>query len=130
MFGKDDLRLSVIAGEGVGRYMANDAFNAGSIDNQGQIDLIESWGGFAAYRHWWNDGWRSSFTYSWAEADNNTAVTGTAVNESSQSFIANLYWTPIPSSLIGWEYGYIERELEDGQSGDMSLLLLRLLYNF
>lgn len=129
-YGNDDLTMGVIFGEGVGRYLAGNAFNAGSIDNQGQIVLIASRGGYVAYRHWWNNQWRSSFVYSMAEADNNTSVTGSAVNKSANTSLVNLLWIPFENSLVGLEYGHLERKLENGQSGDIDKLYLRLSYDF
>lgn len=74
--GDDDIKLSATAGDGLGRYMALNYANAGVLDANGEIETISSYGGFASYRHWWTDKWRSSFTLSGFKADNNEALTG------------------------------------------------------
>jgi len=44
-FDYDDLRYGIAYGNGLGRYMAGNYFNAGSIDDQGQIHLLPAIGG-------------------------------------------------------------------------------------
>lgn len=128
--GKDDFRLGFLYGEGIGRYVAANAYNAGTVDAQGNIDLQTAWGGYAAYRHWWDSQLRSTLAVSKSGTDNNMSVAPDTVNKEATSYIVNLFWTPFESSLFGIEYGHLERKLENGQQGDIDTLYLRALYNF
>lgn len=128
--GKDDVRFGGIYGKGVGRYLAANAYDAGTVNAFGNINLQTSWGGYAAYRHWWDDDLRSSIAISMAGTDNDMGVAPGTVNKEAMSFQTNLFWTPFEDVLLGLEYGYIKREQENGQTGKMGQLYLRGLYNF
>ena len=86
--------------------------------------------GFAAYRHVWAPGWRSSLIWSTQKVDNDTALTGTGVNRSAQSLHANLIWSPVTAFDVGAEVMFADRELESGLDGDMTRLILFAKYGF
>ena len=75
---KDDLRLMVTGGEGIGRYVGLNFSNDAVLDASGELDAIGVVAGFAAYRHVWAPGWRSSLIWSAQKVDNDTSVTGLA----------------------------------------------------
>ncbi len=127
---QDDLRLGLISGKGVGRYLAQNAYNAGSVDNQGSIGLQAASGGYAAYRHWWSATLRSSIAHSVVQSDNDLTVVPLSVNKEAYSYHLNLLWTPLPNSQFGVEYAYLEREQEDGVKADMQRLYFELRYDF
>jgi len=128
--GDDDIRFGFQYGDGIGRYVAGQAYGAGSIDDQGNIDLQTAWGTYAAYRHWWSPKWRSTFAFALAGTDNNINVVPNSVNKDAMSYQMNLFWTPFENSLFGLEYGHMERELESGQTGEIDTLYMRALYDF
>lgn len=128
-WGKDDLRLGFVYGNGLGRYVAANTFNDATVNAQGQIDPQTSWGAFGAYRHWWSPEWRSTVTYSMAATDNNPATPATA-NKRVGSWQANLFWMPIDDVLFGLEYMRYRRDLENGAQGGFDLIYFRALYNF
>ncbi|WP_295166771.1 DcaP family trimeric outer membrane transporter [uncultured Brevundimonas sp.] len=127
---KDDLRLMVTGGEGIGRYVGLNFSNDAVLNGSGDLDAIGVVAGFAAYRHVWAPGWRSSLIWSAQKVDNDLAFTGLAANRSAQSFHANLIWSPITAFDVGAELMFADREIETGASGDMTRLILFAKYGF
>ncbi|MCG9697040.1 DcaP family trimeric outer membrane transporter [Shewanella sp. Isolate11] len=126
--GSDDIKFSATAGDGMGRYMALNYANAGVIDANGDIETISSYGGFVAYRHWWNDKWRSSITASGFKADNDVALTGGAVNEESYSGYINLLYSPVKPMTFGVEYMYAENTKQNGDKGELNRVMFSVKY--
>ncbi|GIU29319.1 hypothetical protein TUM4644_27590 [Shewanella colwelliana] len=126
--GNDDIKLSATAGDGMGRYMALNYANAGVLDANGDIKTISSYGGFASYRHWWNDKWRSSFTLSGFKADNDVALTGGSVNEESYSGYINLLYSPVKPMTVGVEYMYAENTKQNGDKGELNRVMFSVKY--
>ena len=127
---RDDLRFMANAGEGLGRYMGVALTNAASIDEDGELDPLSIYSGFAAYRHFWNDQFRSTVSAGYFRADHPVEQTGLGVTDRVYSASANLLYSPEPKLTLGLEYYYSERRLESGQSGDLSRLLLSAKYGF
>ncbi|GIU19087.1 DcaP family trimeric outer membrane transporter [Shewanella sp. MBTL60-007] len=126
--GNDDLKFSATAGSGLGRYMALNYANAGVIDNNGDIETIDSYGGFVSYRHWWNEKWRSSVTLSGFKADNNESLTGGKVNKESYSGYINLLYSPIKPITVGVEYMYAENTKQNNDSAELNRVMFSLKY--
>ena len=127
---KDDLRLMVTGGEGIGRYVGLNFSNDAVLNGAGDLDTIGVVAGFAAYRHVWAPGWRSSLIWSAQKVDNDLAFTGLAANRSAQSLHANLIWSPVTAFDVGAELMFADREIETGASGDMTRLILFAKYGF
>ena len=127
---KDDLRLMVTGGEGIGRYVGLNFSNDAVLNGSGDLNAIGVVAGFAAYRHVWAPGWRSSLIWSAQKVDNDTGFTGLAANRSAQSFHANLIWSPVTAFDVGAELMFADREIETGASGDMTRLILFAKYGF
>ncbi len=100
------------------------------LDASGELDAIGVVAGFAAYRHVWAPGWRSSLIWSAQKVDNDTSFTGLTVNRSAQSVHANLIWSPVTAFDVGAELMFADREIETGASGDMTRLILFAKYGF
>ena len=117
MFGKDDLRWMLLYGN-LGRYVGLNFANDAVLDADGNLESIDGWAGFVAYRHLWTDKWRSTFQYSMQDYDNDASLTGVSdalsPNKSSNSWVVNLFYTPIPKLDLGAEYRHGTRELENG----------------
>lgn len=132
-FEQDDLRFMLNYGDGLGRYMGLNAFNDGYIARNGNIDTINQWGAFLAYRHYWSPMWRSSFGVSASGADNPSGVDFLSAGELAanyQSMHVNLNYLPAPRLQIGGELMYGRKELEDGRSGDMARFQFAVKYAF
>lgn len=137
--GRDEFTLMGFYGEGLGRYMAGNSFGLGAVSNIGltgtnnySLDTVPSYGGLAAYRHFWSPTLRSNLAYSYARQDFPNYVSsftpGSAaalsLNREMQQVIANLIWSPFAERTttrqpFGWfdmglEYVWSRRELEGG----------------
>lgn len=129
-FGKDNLKFMLTTGSGLGRYVGLNFVNGAVLDASGQLETIDSTSGFIAWHHPWGDGWRSNFTYSMIDVDDNVALTGTGISSSASTFRANLMYSPVPKLTFGVEYSMTNRENAGGQEGDMSRLQFGAKYAF
>ncbi|MES2886206.1 MAG: DcaP family trimeric outer membrane transporter [Pseudomonadota bacterium] len=128
-FGSDDLKFQLTTGEGIGRYMALGT-SADAVLSAGELDAIGITGGYLAYKHAWTPQWRSTITASALAIDNDTARTGTGLTKKVQSASINLLYSPVAKLTFGAEYRHAERELENGQDGDLDRLQFSAKYSF
>ncbi|MEM1411784.1 MAG: DcaP family trimeric outer membrane transporter [Pseudomonadota bacterium] len=117
---RDDLRWMVTAGSGLGRYVGLNIVTGAALDENGELEAIDTVSAFVAYRHHWTEHFRSSAAIGWFSADHPTDITGLNVTEEATSFHANLIWTPLPKLDIGVEYIFANREEESGRDGDLN----------
>jgi hypothetical protein len=131
--GKDDVRWMALYGN-LGRYVALNFANDAILDSNGDLESVDGYAGFVAYRHVWSSSWRSTVAYAMQAYDNDASLSATtdaySPNESSWSVLANVFFSPLPKLDIGVEYRYAERELENGTSGDLNRLQLTTKYSF
>jgi hypothetical protein len=128
-FGKDDVRWMGMYGN-LGRYVALNFANDAVLDGNGDLDSIDGWAGFVAYRHFWTDRWRSTFSVAMQDYDNDVNLTGGLAAKSSWSWTANVFYSPLPKLDIGAEYRKANAEREDGKDGDLDRLQLTTKYSF
>jgi len=133
MVGKDDFRWMALYGN-LGRYVALNFANDAILNSNGELESIDGYAGFLAYRHLWSDKWRSTVAYSMQSYDNDADLSrttdGYSANKSSYSVLFNLFYTPIPKLDIGAEYRHANRELENGTDGDLDRVQLTTKYSF
>lgn len=127
---KDKLQFMVVSGAGLGRYVGLNTTNGAVLDDNNQLETIDVTGGFIAYQHYWNDQWRSTFTYSMLSIDNNTALTGMSAIESTASWHANLLYSPVKNLTVGAEIGQANKSLESGADGDLTRVQFSAKYSF
>ncbi|WP_301750226.1 DcaP family trimeric outer membrane transporter [uncultured Erythrobacter sp.] len=127
---KDDIRFMATAGDGLGRYIGLNIVNDAALDAAGNLDLIFTWSGFAAYQHHWGGRLRSSIAGAYFKADNPVVLTTRQVTDESWNGFANLIWNPVDPLDIGIELLYATRTLEDGRTGDLRRLMISTRYNF
>jgi hypothetical protein len=131
--GKDDVRWMALYGN-LGRYVALNFANDAILDSDGNLESVDGYAGFVAYRHVWSSSWRSTVAYAMQTYDNDASLSATtdaySPNESSWSVLANVFFSPLPKLDIGAEYRYAERELENGTGGDLNRLQLTTKYSF
>ena len=126
----DDIRYAVNAGSGIGRYLA---FGLGSdvvVDASGDIDALDGYGAFVAWRHVFSPQLRGNLMYSAAHFDNDRAITGFGVTERAQSVHANLIYSPFPKLDVGAELIWGQRSLEDEREGDLRRIHTHVKYSF
>ena len=133
VFGKDDIRWMALYGN-LGRYVALNFANDAILDSNGELESVDGYAGFVAYRHIWGGNWRSTFAYAMQSYDNDNSLSAStnalSPNKSSWSVLGNLFYSPLPKLDIGAEFRYAERELENGTDGDLNRLQLTTKYSF
>jgi hypothetical protein len=139
---KDDLRVRVAGGDGVGRYLFDNAVSGSSgaagtsagtnaaAYNGSVLEAQPSWGGYASYRHYWTDTLRSSLMGGYVHIDNDVAFLPalSAANRDIWSGHVNLFWQPADRFAAAVEYMHGERELEDGREGDLDRVMASFMY--
>jgi hypothetical protein len=133
-FGQDDLRF-VLVGGNLGRYVglnfANDAvLTTNGVTGVAQLDAIDGYAGFVAWRHPWTKTVRTNLYYAMQSYDNAVAYTGGLANKSSWSATANVIWSPLPKLDVGAEFRHAVRELESGADGVLNRLQFTTKYSF
>lgn len=130
LFGSDDLRFSVTAGEGIGRYVGIATVADAVVDADGDLEPIRVLAAYATYRHLWNARWRSNLTLGSLQADHDVDLTGTGVTHAVHSAHANLLYSPMTKMTFGLELMHGIRELESGQDGALSRAQFSAKYEF
>jgi hypothetical protein len=129
--GDDNIKFMLTQGKGLGRYVGLNVAH-GAVLNGDELDAIDSTSGFVAYQHKWSSQWRSTFLYSFFSADNNTdllSVSGDPT-ESTQSYSANILYSPVKRLTFGAELKHAERETQSGVDGDLDRLQFSVKYAF
>lgn len=129
-FGRDDLRFSITAGEGLGRYVGVNFANDAVLTADRKLEAISGWAAFAAWRHVWNDQVRSTLMLSASDYDNEVRLTGGSANKSSWSWAFNTFYSPLAKLDFGVELRVAEREIESGASGSMRRVQAVARYSF
>ena len=130
-FGQNNLKFMLTQGKGLGRYVGLNVANGAVLDGD-ELDAIDSTSGFIAYQQHWNSQWRSTFMYSFFSADNNQDLLAT-INDptkTSQSYSANILYSPVKKLTFGVELKHAERDVESGADGDMDRLQFSAKYAF
>lgn len=128
-WGKDDVRFMVVGGN-LGRYVGLNFTNDAALSTDGDLESIDGWAGFVAYRHFWTDKLRTSLFYSLGDYDNDASLVGPNANKASESWTLNLFYSPIPKLDIGAEYRWAQREIESGDEGTLNRFQLTSKYSF
>ena len=129
----DTIKFQGFYGSGIGRYI-NDLDAAGGQDavyddGNRKLKLLESYGGFGAYQHWWTDRWRSTAVFGYVRIDNRGIQPGTAF-KSSYYGLANMIYSPFKHYDIGLEYNWGQRKNKNGDTGHASRLMLSAKWHF
>ena len=124
----DDIKFQLNHGN-LGRYVALQAFRDAAVEADGGLDLLDVTGGYVAYRHFWTDKLRSTLSYAITSVDNPDSVS-TLNNESVSNYSANLFYSPTKKLSFGMEFLKAERELENGDSGELKRLQFTGKYVF
>ncbi|OAI08184.1 hypothetical protein A1353_06000 [Methylomonas methanica] len=128
-FEQDDVRFMLAYGNALGRYSSSNLFNDAVMDNTGNIHLLNSYSGYAAYQHWWNRKWRSTLACGLAFAENPSYVANNVSNW-AQSTQVNVLWSPVNRTTFGIEYTYAARTIESGAQGDLQRFQFSAMFQF
>ena len=116
---------------GLEQYMLG-ASAAAILGANGELEALDSMGGFVGLTHNWSGTVSSSLYYGWAENDFEDSAKA-AFPDHSQSLRtlhATIWWSPAHKMRAGVEFIQGWRETNDGRKGDASRLQLGLVYSF
>jgi len=125
---RDDFKFMTTVGTGLGRYMGLNVVNAATVDSDSNLDTIDSYSGYVAYRHFWTAKLRSSLTLGYFRADNPDYFNAGA--REVMSLHGNLIYAPVPQWKYGVEYIAARRELENGLHGSVNRFQFSTKYSF
>lgn len=123
----NDIKFMFNSGN-TGRYVGLGVFTDGVTDLTDDIDEIDVNSGFIAYKHKWNSRLRSTFSYAFATADNPSGAD--TLTEKISNANINLLYSPTNKLTFGAEYIKAERELENGDDGELTRLQFMTKYAF
>ena len=129
----DDIRFTFNHGKGLGRYVGLNTVNGAVLTgntNAAELEAITTTTFSVAYRHLWNEKWRSTFMYSMLNADNDPMLTGTGVNKTTYNYSVNALYQFNAKFMMGVEYKFANREVESGLEGDMNRVQFSAKYDF
>jgi hypothetical protein len=114
-FGRDQLKLGIVYGEGIASFMNDGGVNLAPEDFG--ADPVPITGLSAYYDHYWSDHWSSSIGYSFNDADTRNQQ---SLDEFAKGSYAstNILYTPYPELLIGSEFLWGEHEDVAGRTGE------------
>ena len=116
---------------GLEQYMLG-ASAAAILGANGELEALDSMGGFVGLTHNWSSSVSSSLYYGWAENDFEDSAKA-AFPDHSQSLRtlhATIWWSPAHKMRAGVEFIQGWRETNDGRKGDATRLQLGLVYSF
>lgn len=125
----NDIRYQLTGGA-ISRYIGLGVTSDSVLDANNELEAIDGWAGYVAWRHVFSKKLRGNIMYARSEYDNPVAYTGSGVTKSSQSWRVNLFYTPVPKVDVGIEYMAGKRELESGADGDIDRLQFTAKYSF
>lgn len=129
-FGPHDLRLGVVHGEGIGRYVGVNSVNDAVVDNMLNLDTLGYTGFTAAYRHVWNDKYRTNIIFAQGKFKDQREYTGINANDSTRRIAANLMYQVNEKLVVGGEISRANRELLSGSDGNLDRIQFSAMYSF
>jgi Porin subfamily len=156
-WGKDRWTYQIAGGDGIGRYLNDNALSAGvgqnvlntgagqgvgaslsgATTNTPDIAVQAAYGGFTGYQHWWTDSVRSNFIVGY-QHDFTNKLHGVPIdpnlptgnNRVLETFHVNLIWSPLPNANIGIEYIHATRDTTANLSGSIDRVQGAVKYIF
>ena len=115
---KDNLRMGVTGGEGIGGYMLGLAAtqSAAAPDLDG-FRTLGATGAYISLQHFFSDEFRTNMYYGLTRVESTPLMPSTAARD-LQNAAVNLIWSPRPGFGAGIEYNYNWREVRDLTTGD------------
>lgn len=126
----DVLQYMVSGGPGIGRYLAFGLGPDAYLDVDGSLETQDMYAGFVGWRHHYNPRLRSTLAYSAAYIDTDEAAIGPNATRRTQSWRANLIYSPFPRLDLGAEISWAERQLSGGEEGDLKRFHTTVKYSF
>jgi len=127
----DYLVFGALGGQGIAAFLGDlGGLNLdGVVDHQGDLQVLQQYGGWVGYTHHWSQRWRSTLTYSRLYLERDPLLDADAFRRSDYA-AANIVWQPAPSWSWGAELLYGKLQEQSGDSGDVFRLQTALKYDF
>lgn len=105
---------------------------AAILNASGELEALDSMGGFVGLTHNWSSSVSSGLYYGWVSNDFEDAAKASYPNlsQSLRTVHATIWWSPAPKTRVGAEIIKGWRETNDGEEGDATRLQLGLQYSF
>ena len=105
---------------------------AAILGANGELEAMDSMGGFVGLTHNWSGSVSSGLYYGWVENDfEDTAKAAyPKLSQSLRTVHATIWWSPAPKVRVGAEFIHGQRETNGGEEGDATRLQLGLVYSF
>ncbi|WP_207916244.1 DcaP family trimeric outer membrane transporter [Lysobacter sp. N42] len=129
-FGQNDVRIGLVTGSGLGRYVGLNATNGAVLNAQNDLEAIDLTAYSFAYRHVWSSQVSTNLVFSRIDIDDHTASTGAAASESMQRVAANVMYSINERLRVGAELSRASRETYNGGEGNLDRLQLSAQYSF
>jgi len=118
-------------GIGASRYVGLGISGDASVDpDTGNLHLTRMIAGFVGFRHDFTNSLRGHVAYSRSDHDNDRRFSGTNATTHVYSVRVNLIYSPVPKLDLGAEVMYAQREIEGGDTGDLSRVQCSAKYTF
>lgn len=129
---RDHLNLFAVAGSGVANFISDlsgNGYNGILEKNAEQLELLNSYGGFIAYTHFWNDKWSSNLIYSYVGLEKTIMLPDQAFKQSNYA-LGNLFYQPSDHLIFGVEYIWGDLFTQNNSTGDANRLQFLAQINF
>lgn len=128
LHGIDNIRFMTHYGNGLGRFITVGAYADASVATDfSELNPHPVFSALAAYQHFWNTEWRSTFSLSLSRSSLPDSA-NRELTEAARSVQANLIWSPVPELNIGVEYLHGHRQLLNQQDGELNRLMFSARY--
>lgn len=127
----DYMVFGAVGGQGIGAFIGDlgGLDVDGVVDPQGDLQVLQQYGGWLGYTHHWTQRWRSTLTYSRLYLERDQLLDPSEFRRSDYA-AANIIWQPAPSWSWGAELLYGKLQDQSGASGDVFRLQTALKYDF
>ncbi len=129
LLGKDDVRFMFSGGRGIGRYLGLSAFGDAVVNSSNKLESVWVFDGFVAYRHVWNNEWRSNVMFSGISGVS-LSFLGPTSTRRTESVAANLLYSPVPKLTLGGEVRFASRTDVASDSGSLWRFQMSAKYYF
>jgi len=129
VLGKDDIRFMFIGGGGIGRYLAVGTFGGAVVNDSNKLASVWVFDGFVAYRHVWNNEWRSNVIVSGISGVS-LSFLGPTSTRRTESVLANLLYSPVSKLTLGGEARFASRTDIASDSGNLWRFQMSAKYYF
>ncbi|MDP2722802.1 MAG: DcaP family trimeric outer membrane transporter [Bacteroidales bacterium] len=129
---KDHFSVFTVAGKGIANFISDlsgNGYNGVLVINPDQMNLLNSYGGFVGYTHYWNEKWNSNLIYSFVGLEKTNLISKDDFQYSNYALI-NLFFQPIEAMVFGIEFIRGDLFTQDNSTGNANRLQFLAQFNF